>query len=316
MFGGEPIYGKLDGAMIRVLADAPSVFFVTLDDDVAGFAAVAAKRRLAKRPTAGLLLRPQSCFARGPVGYVKHALFRTLKSLRGVTIATITPFDVAPAYAKVASIGLADPQYWDLLRDGHAPPPASTPLSHDVVQRAQGRPIIAAVGSLNPEKGLEHLAAALEQCRSAHHIGDDAFVVFAGRVLPGSEAIAKRLDQAGALVVDRFISDDELSSLYGIADAVWACYAPAYDQASGIFGRAIQTGVPAILRRGSVISQIAANNDFAHYAIDGHDISELAQLLQKLPRRAPADCSSPAREKLLSTWRGDFIDRIRAGLAG
>lgn len=46
--------------------------------------------------------------------------------------------------------------------------------------------------------------------------------------------------------------DEEILSLYKVADLVWCSDAPDDDQASGVFGRAIQTGVEPVFRKGSL----------------------------------------------------------------
>jgi hypothetical protein len=58
-------------------------------------------------------------------------------------------------------------------------------------------------------------------------------------------------------LINRFISDEELIELYKVSDTIWACYAPSYDQASGIFGRAVQFSVPVIVRDGSQVSKLS-----------------------------------------------------------
>ena len=147
-------------------------------------------------------------------------------------------------------------------------------------------------------------------------IANQVLVVCAGRVTPGNSNLAARLSAQGALIIDRFISDVELESLYGIADAIWACYAPDYDQASGVFGRAIQWGVPVIVRESSVIAAFAdrACADYYPVAFGAHE--SLAAMLERLPSRqetTPA-LSEFDRIYLVGTWRRQFDDTVRAGL--
>lgn len=62
------------------------------------------------------------------------------------------------------------------------------------------------------------------------------------------------------LAEDRIVTDDEILRLYKVADLAWCCYAPDYDQASGVFGRALQTGVEPVVREGRVLSDIKSLN--------------------------------------------------------
>ena len=55
---------------------------------------------------------------------------------------------------------------------------------------------------------------------------------------------------------NRFVSEEELIALYASSDLVWAFYDEEYDQASGIFGRALQFGVPSIIRSGSLVDRL------------------------------------------------------------
>lgn len=314
LFDLESVCGPMGPALLRRFVAADRLLFATLDENMLGFPAVAAMRSLLGRPTVGLFLRPQTCFQTGRWHYpVKRRAFRLLRRLPGLTIATITPFDVAPRYAEVAHVGVADPQYWDLHDESGAPRPGRTELSDDVVARAAGRRILCLVGGLSSDKGLAFLADTLER---HPRIVDEVLVVGAGRVRPQDAACARRLEAAGALVVGRFITDAELDSLYGIADLIWSCYAPGYDQASGIFGRAAQYGVPPIVREGSLITRFAAANGVDHRPVAYGAHEALAELLLRpsaelLPR---SGMSAAELSTLIAGWRRQFVEAIGWGL--
>ena len=42
---------------------------------------------------------------------------------------------------------------------------------------------------------------------------------------------------------------------------IWCCYSPEYDQASGVFGRAVQYGCIPIVREHSVIHKFCINEE-------------------------------------------------------
>jgi hypothetical protein len=316
LFGLAPVSGPIGPALLRRFVAADRLLFATLDENMLGFPAVAAMRSRLGRPTVGLFLRPQTCFQAGRWYYpVKRRAFRLLRRLPGLTIATITPFDVAPHYAEVAHVGVADPQYWDLHGDDGPPRPGRTALSDDVVARAAGRRILCLVGGLSSVKGLSFLADALER---HPRIADGVLVVGGGRVRPQDTDITGRLEAAGAIIVDRFISDAELDSLYGIADLIWSCYAPGYDQASGIFGRAVQYGVPPIVREGSLIAAFAAANGVDHISVLYEDCETLSNLLlqPRLQERTVSDMSVTDRRQLITSWQRFFQMEITKGLVG
>ncbi len=54
-------------------------------------------------------------------------------------------------------------------------------------------------------------------------------------------------------MLDRFLSDDELLSLFKLADMAWCCYPVQRDMSSGIFGRCWQIGVIPVVRQGSLL---------------------------------------------------------------
>jgi hypothetical protein len=314
VFGLEPVSGPMNTVVLRRLVAADCLLFATLDENMLGFPAVAAIRSILGRPTVGIFLRPQTCFQTERWYHpVKRYAFRLLRRLPGLTIATITPFTVEPRYAEVAHVGVADPQYWDLQGESGSPHGEHTNLSDDVVKRARGRRILCVLGGLSTDKGLPFLTETLERSTS---IADEVFVVVSGRVRPQDSEWIRRLEAAGAFVVNRFIADAELDSLYGIASLVWSCYAPDYDQASGIFGRAIQYGVPPIVREGSLISAFAAANGIDYYSVTYGAHASLADLLLNTSA-APTSrtsLSGSERSALIDDWRRQFVGTIGASL--
>lgn len=310
LFGLAPVSGEIDGRLFRRLVAAESLLFATLDDHLPSFMAVAGARSLNGRRTTALFLRAQKCFETGRFYYpVKRRLFQALKSLPGLTLASITPFSVMPRHREVAHAGVIDPQYWD-LHDGTAlRSPASSALSEEVRARAGGRHVMCALGTLSQNKGAAFLAETLH--RHAE-LTDKILIVAAGHVATDAVRSVRRMAEAGALVIDCFVSNEELESLYAATDSVWACYAPDYDQASGIFGRAVQTGVTPVLRAGSVAEAFATKHgvDHVHVPYGDHEVLA-ASLLGQAPR--PRQGVDPKRAGSIGCWRRQFIDVIGAG---
>jgi hypothetical protein len=138
---------------------------------------------------------------------------------------------------------------WDLWVDG---PPVlpETELSRRVKRESEGRKIMIFIGMANYIKGFPEL---VETAQREH---ESLLVVVAGRVAQEYADEVALLRRLGMIVEDRYVSDDEVLSLYNVADYAWCRYAPEYDQASGVFGRAIQTGVMPVVRTGSVVHQL------------------------------------------------------------
>lgn len=250
LLGAKHTTGQIRGALLWKLFRAPLVIFATLDDDYFGFIAVSIIRSLLRRPTTALFLRPLQCFRteRSIVYPLKRFVFRALLHLPKLSILSIIPHEIRPELRKVSHDWIHDPQMWDLWVSG-CPNLPETELSRRVEAMRAGRSVMIYIGGANRMKGFDSFA---------RHISDEKiFLVAAGCVAQECLTEAEKLIDQGMIVEDRYVTDTEILSLYHVADMAWCCYAPNYDQASGVFGRALQTGVIPIVREGSVIADLA-----------------------------------------------------------
>lgn len=245
LFGLAPSTGKMDVARFRALVAAPHVLFASLDDDVGGFVAVSLARALLGRHTAGLFLHPADCTQPGMKGRIKAALFGMLRRVPRLSVLSILPFDLLPQTQNYVSGWIHDPQLWDQIDDPIAPDAEFVRMLTD---RAAGRKILAYLGWATAEKDFPHLARILA---TSPHLADNILPVAVGRVAPACRSAADGFVAAGGMLIDRFVSDAEISAAYDCADLIWVCYAPGYEQASGIFGRAVQLGRPVVIRQDS-----------------------------------------------------------------
>lgn len=312
LLGFEGVCAPASGAMLRRLIAAPRLLLATFEDELPMISAALVARAVLGRPTAGIFLSPQRCFVREELKCrIKKLAFKGYKRVPGLTLFTITPFDIEPRFAEVANVGAHDPQYWDMHDGTRVVMPPPTPFSDEILAAAAGRPVVCLPGSLNAEKGFTFLAEALA---ATPVLAERLLIVAAGRVLPNARSAAEKFVASGGLLHDRRLEDAELESLYGIADAIWCCYEPGYDQASGIFGRAMQFGVPVIVRRGALIEVIAAGTPLPVIKVDfGDSISFADALSAPLPGRLEGpEMESHAAE--IGLWRHDFIRGLKAAL--
>jgi hypothetical protein len=222
-------------------------------------------RSLLGRPTAGLFFRPGECLSTRSLKYaIKRLLFRLAAHLPHASILTIVPFDVCPEFSKVATNGIYDPQLWDLHYLGLPAANAPPDLQGQIESAARGRRIVVALGSQNPGKGLPCL---VEIWNSSPKVREEVFFVVAGKISADCRDEARLFRENDGLCIDRRIGDDELFSLYAMADMVWSCYSPQYDQASGIHGRAVQLGVPVIVREDSYLEKLGKTIDHPTLAL-------------------------------------------------
>lgn len=313
----QPLIAPLDGATARRLLQTDRLVLATFDDAPAIYAVIALLRGLSGRRTAALYLRPQTCMRTDHMKYrLKKVFYRALRSLPGLTLITITPHGWSPELGQVSHAGTYDPQYWD-FHDGTAlrPPPHSE-LSRELARIAGARRIVCLPGFLSREKGLEFFTR-ITATRTMTHV--PVLMVAAGEVLPGMEATAEAFKRAGGKLVDRELSDEEIESLYGICAAVWACYIPQYDQASGIFGRAFQTGTPVLVRQGSLIEAAAQDLGATALALPFDDAEGAAAVIAAWVENASAtDHALPHPEGLsarVRTLKEHFLNTIRSALA-
>ena len=263
------------------------ILFLTLDDHPLRFVIAATLRSVVGRRTVALFLRPGECFLRGRLKCrLKRVIFRVVSKLPRTAILTILPFSVEPRFAQVATDWIADPHLWDL--SVIAPPQATgiDELPKTVRDAAAGRCVVLALGGQSRIKGFDFFSHLW--CHSAQ-IRKKFLFCAAGAVAPECKSAMERMRAAGGLVIDRRLENIELLNLYEHADIVWSVYAPDYDQASGIFGRAFQFDIPSIVRLGSFLDKLAVEYDYKCLAVPFDDSAEAAArlLTWKFVRRDP-----------------------------
>ena len=293
--GLESTVGRVSAGNFTALVRAESLLFGTLDDDVRGFVLIALARMMIGKKTAALFLRPQSCFA--PSGLqtkVKRAIFRFFARSRTVSVCTILPFDVEPRYQQVAKYGLADPQLWDR---NILPLFPSDEFAQQLKTIAGQRKILAFIGTASPFKGVAQICKMM-----ADPTWDDSIcVVFAGRVPDEVLPFVNNAGALGAAIFPRFVSSEELDAIYEVADLIWAAYQPGYDQASGNFGRALQSGKTPVVRQGTLIARLAGLMDYPVVTIDFDNLQEAVTKVQ-----AVTAASAVAPEGKIARWESDF----------
>ncbi|WP_146673445.1 glycosyltransferase [Thioclava sp. F36-6] len=253
MFTLEASTGKVSRRNILRLARAKRLLFGTIDDDYLGFFLVGMLRAALGRRTVGVFLRPQTCFNTSGLRYrIKKAAFATARMIPRLSVFTIVPFSVAPEYASIATGGLIDPQMWDQY--GSRNDPLNEEIYEIIKNKAAGRKVLSFIGSVTEIKGTRLLNDLLN---SPDWPADKLLLVIAGKFPHSNFDLADKADRIGSLVIDRYVTDQEISGIYQASDLVWCCYHPEYNQASGIFGRSIQFRRTPIVRRHSIIERVS-----------------------------------------------------------
>jgi hypothetical protein len=275
MFGREPVLvGALEasGALLR-------------------YAVLALVRAALGRRTAALLFRPLPALAATDFKLrFKRSLLGWIRRMRTAQTLTILPFSLEPGFARIASGWIYDPQFWDLHYPEAAPDHHKGSLATELRERAGMRRICCAIGRQDKDKGFDQFVAVYCQ---RPDLRESWLFAVGGTVDPALDSDAEALVAAGGMVLPRFIKQDELLDLYASADLIWCSYDPNYDQASGIFGRAKQLGIPVVVRTGSLIHRYCRNQALPHLAYSG-DPSSLD--LTAIPTKAdPSEAARRAR---------------------
>lgn len=246
-----PVTGRISLRRLGSLVRAERMLFATIDDDLLGYVLTAVLRAIRGRRTVGLFLRPYACFLPGWKAWMKRNVFRIVRHIPAVNTLSITPTDLFPAQAAVVSDWIHDPQLWD-LHDCPDKPDAA--MLERLRGLASGRKVLAFLGQVAPVKGFPLLVAMLE---AQPNLTKKFCFVVVGQVSDPCRTAAERLKGLGVTIWPRRVTDAEMAAIYKAADLIWACYHPSYDQASGIFGRAVQRGRVAIIREGAMLGEYA-----------------------------------------------------------
>lgn len=266
------------------------VLFLMVEDHFGLYVLASLFRTLLGRRTVGLLFRPGPAVNGTSLRLkVKRHILRLLLRVPAVRTLSIVPTPLAPQIESIADGWIHDFQLWDLsetqrrliadMRSGRqAGNPDASALLTASRNHASGRPLLVALGMQNRAKGIQMLAASMRQGGTAGWA-----VMVAGRFDPDSASTKAELESMGALVIDRHLSDQEIEAAYAVATAVWCLYDHSYDQASGILGRAIQLGLPTIVRRGSFSEALCQHEKVPHVAAQGG--ADIAAALAVLPKQ-------------------------------
>ena len=227
---------------IKALLHPGPVIVMMLEDHRWSTYVIGLIRALTFRRTVALFFRVRETLVGTSLRHaVKRTLLRMMRAQSLMSILTIVPHSVLCRSVPGAKVDVArlthgwidDPQLWDLE---FLPQRAkSTPLSERAIKAARTRPILMVSGALDRRKGLQMIA----RLAGDRKFTDNILIVVAGEVARSEPDLAVAFAESDCILEDRFISNEELNSLYAVSDLVWCVYSPSYDQASGIFGRAV-----------------------------------------------------------------------------
>jgi len=207
-------------------------------------------------------------------------LLKILKSLNSVNTFLIVPQDIDENFVKISDGWIYDFQLWDLnekdyteyenyrcnISNGHY-------VSH--LGNVKGsRSTVCSIGYQNRFKSSELF---ILNYINASEIRAKYLFVIAGEISV-MEILKMKGDfeSNGGIVIDKILESEELTEIYASSDIVWALYPEDYDQASGIFGRAVQFGIPVVVRKESILHKICTIHNIEHIALTKETVLDLS----------------------------------------
>ncbi len=276
-----------------------------IEESLSKYVAVCLLRSLLGRRTVGFLFRPRPALEGQNLRLrFKRWCLRALCRLPGTRTLIILPFAVEPGFATIADDWFYDFETWDLTGDGQVSAHAPGPLAAAIATAAAGRKVCCTIGRQDTSKGFDLFTGLY---LSSAPLRDAMLFASGGKVAPEMIHSADAFAAAGGFARPRFITDEELLDLYASADLIWCVYAPEYDQASGILGRAMQLGVPVVVRKGSLIQRLCEIEGVVHVALD--EATDPAELIALAGQKDPAGGAARARRH-----REESLRRLSAAL--
>lgn len=298
--------GERTQSIFKMLFAKQPVFFITLEGSFGLYAFVAPVRALVGRRTVGLLLRPLPAVEGKSLRLrTKRLVLKILRRISAVQTLTILPFSVEPRFASIADGWIYDPQLWDLDEESRERVVnGGGSLAKEVQNVACGRRVCTALGRQDLAKGFDqfvHLFCSSPELRK------EMLFAYGGRVNSELSFLAENFDRFNGFALNRYVADEEILDLYAASDLVWCVYDSNYDQASGVFGRAFQLGLPVMVRRGSLVHRMCQLENFPHLDIDDETY---APINLPLPRK-----KSPVEmESLIIKFRDESLSALRKAL--
>lgn len=287
LFGGE----RVDA--FGMFKSSRPVLFLMVEDSFVLYFVVSVWRSLFGWRTVGLLFRPKPAIeAKNWRLRIKKGMLKFLRRINAVSTLSIVPTPLDPRFDEIVDGWIYDFQLWDLSSSdrelfNHLISANTSEIDGDqdavrlvntVKGIANGKLVISTIGRQDSDKGFDQFSTFFQQ----ESVAENWHPVVGGKVSEACKGHSSNLETKGATVLDRFVTDAEIIGLYAVTHIVWCAYAESYDQASGILGRAVQLGLPVIVRKGSISQRFCIAENITHAALSDFDglVSQLSCLGQ------------------------------------
>ena len=252
---GLTLKRKIGGVQdLQSILSAKVFFDLSIEDGVMSFFFISLIRALLRRKSIGIMLSPWDCYRPNkPSDKLRRFAFIMLKKLDHVKVICMIPFEMDERYRDIADDWIYDPEFWDM----HAIEERRSVvrnIAKSVKNTPTGKLRLLYLGSASSEKGFDFLAKLFLENK---HMFTKFDLSIVGKISKPYQHIARHLREAGAHVVDEFVSDERMFSFIKKSSLMWCCYSPNYDASSGIFGRAIQFNKIPLVRSSSRLEKLA-----------------------------------------------------------
>ena len=321
LFNLEPLCKAFGPKLFVKLLQTNKLVLATFDDNILLGVCLSFARAILGKNTTSIVLRPSSCFIDEGAsltarlrGKLKFLCCSFINKFSRINLISIVSADFDPRFRKIARYFLIDPQFWDMHDGTILREPQKSPLSDEILKIANGRQIVSIFGTLTPIRGYDFLADIMA---TNPKFSDQILAVAAGKSLPGCEKINEKFEKCGGLLIDRYLTDQEMESLYLASHLVWSCYAPDYDFSSGIFGRAMQFGVSVVVRQDSFLEFFAKKHNLSAMPVPFGDINAGKTAIKMCSTQSQlTDKNKVERTTMIGQWRNHFIATISGALDG
>lgn len=299
----QPVSRKTMGSLIAT----ERLIFATVGKHFRRHLLVCIFRAVLNRPTATMFLGASDYYYGEKRGFDRIFL-KLWKFLPKQQLFAIISYEVFPALAKITNDYIYDPQLWDVWVEKSPVKLPETELSREIEKFSKNRKILLFLGKTKKSKSYNEFVDFSIANK------EDICAVSAGKVLPECTEKSKLLKANDMVVIDRFISDEELWSLYSIGDFIWCYYGKQYDQSSGVYGRAIQLGKPTIIRKNSVVDKISNDFQIPAHVIDIEDPANYRSIYENIKRSALKSLTEKERKSLFENLCHESISKLKEAI--
>lgn len=248
------LMSSLDNAeLVSRFDDCDVMIFMMIEESFFEFSVISLFRALRGKKTSGFLFRLKPVASPNSTRlYVKGLILKFLRLFKSIRVFSIHDPTILQNGSDYVSDWIYDFQLWDLFK---------SPIYKEVhlarssrINKLDSDPmVIVALGTQDENKGIIDLIDLVKLRNSSG--ANFSFRIY-GKLHSKYAADLLGLIDGRDCCVNDYVSDEMLWKGYKEADLIWAFYSSAYDQASGVAGRAAQFDVPVIVRENSIISNV------------------------------------------------------------